>query len=590
MQVQLVALLASAILVVPLDAQALVRDIRAGIGSSIPEHFVSLSGFLYFTANDGVNGVELWRSDGTASGTVMVKDINATAPGASSSPSGLTVFADSLVFSANDGVNGVELWRSDGTPAGTTMVRDIDPGPSHGSPYGFFPHGGALYFTATQALSGFELWRTDGTGPGTIQVADINPGMPGSTPQRFGALGSVLLFSAWHETFGEELWRSDGTTLGTTLVREIRPGRFVANIGELTRVGSVVVFRADDGVRGEEVWRTDGTAAGTFVLRDIYPGARGSVPVAMTLLGTECLFWADDGTHGRELWRTDGTAAGTALVRDISPTDAVSSFQPIFNVAGLAIFGAYGGPALGFEPWRSDTTNAGTALIKDINVGPNNAHSLALPSRFDPIGLGRLALFLATEPPSVGYEWYRTDGTTAGTYRVTNLAAGAASPSPFGTLVGSTIFFVASTPQHGLELWSMPAALVGAALADAYGVGCAGSAGVPLLGAQNAPVLGNASFALRCALARPNAPAAFLIAGATANLPIGVCTLLVDPAFVSILTASDAGGVVSLPLPVPNNTVFAGALLFAQCAVVDPNGSLFGAISLSHGLRIQIGR
>ena len=64
---------------------------------------------------DGVNGNELWRTDGTAGGPVLVKGINA----ATASPDGFTVFSGALYFRADDGANGYEFWKTDGTAAGT---------------------------------------------------------------------------------------------------------------------------------------------------------------------------------------------------------------------------------------------------------------------------------------------------------------------------------------------------------------------------------------------------------------------------------------------------------------------------------------
>ena len=71
--------------------------------------------------NDGSDGYELWRSDGTAAGTTMVKDLNAVAASGSVRDS-LTNVNGTLFFSANDGSSGRELWRSDGTAAGTAPV------------------------------------------------------------------------------------------------------------------------------------------------------------------------------------------------------------------------------------------------------------------------------------------------------------------------------------------------------------------------------------------------------------------------------------------------------------------------------------
>ena len=101
----------------------MVKDINPGASASFPFYLTNLNGTLYFQASDGANGAELWKSDGTAAGTVMVKDID---PGANSSfPSYIINVNSELYFTANDGAHGYELWKSDGTAAGTVMVKDI---------------------------------------------------------------------------------------------------------------------------------------------------------------------------------------------------------------------------------------------------------------------------------------------------------------------------------------------------------------------------------------------------------------------------------------------------------------------------------
>src|SRR5436189_4586426 len=73
--------------------------------------------FGYFSGGYGANDYELWKTDGTQAGTVLVKDIN---PGISGShPDHLTEVNGTLFFTADDGTNGTELWKSNGTTAGT---------------------------------------------------------------------------------------------------------------------------------------------------------------------------------------------------------------------------------------------------------------------------------------------------------------------------------------------------------------------------------------------------------------------------------------------------------------------------------------
>ena len=98
---------------------------------SNPARLTNVNGTLYFSANDG-NGVGLWKSDGTAAGTSLLWDIWT---GDTSTYNynyrlaidDLTVVNGKLFFAAKDVAHGKELWTSNGTPVGTVMVKDIDP-------------------------------------------------------------------------------------------------------------------------------------------------------------------------------------------------------------------------------------------------------------------------------------------------------------------------------------------------------------------------------------------------------------------------------------------------------------------------------
>jgi ELWxxDGT repeat protein len=129
-----------------------------------------MNGTLFFRANDGVNGDELWRSDGTSAGTTLVKDI-VTGSG-SSNPSYLANVNGTLFFRANDGVNGYELWQSDGTSAGTTLVKDIRSEPAVRIRFSDERERDAV-LPRQDGTNGDELWKSDGTSAGTTLVKDI---------------------------------------------------------------------------------------------------------------------------------------------------------------------------------------------------------------------------------------------------------------------------------------------------------------------------------------------------------------------------------------------------------------------------------
>lgn len=254
--------------------------------------------------------IELWKSDGTDGGTVVVKDINPTGS------SNLDLLGDingTLFFSADNGTNGRELWKSDGTETGTVLIKDINPGSASSiSPTPLDPRlnppsqltdvNGTAFFVADNGTNGNELWKSDGTNSGTSLVKDIFAGSQGSTPDNLTNVNGTLFFTVNDGSNGTELWKSDGSETGTTLVADINPGANSSNPNNLTNVDGILYFSADDGTNGTELWKSDGTASGTVLVSDINPGSASSNPENFTELNGEIYFSADDGVNGRELW------------------------------------------------------------------------------------------------------------------------------------------------------------------------------------------------------------------------------------------------------------------------------------------------
>ncbi|HPJ39702.1 MAG TPA: hypothetical protein PLT75_14765 [Spirochaetota bacterium] len=390
----------------------IVADINAG-GSSTPQRFIVFSDRLFFNADDGTHGDELWLSDGSSGGTMLVKDINSTTIADPSTPWEFTVAGGNLYFTANKAENGTELWTTDGTAAGTTIVADINPGtgdsliqnltefngelifqaqdnPLNGRelwksdgtttqmlkdiyivtnqssyPLFFKEFNSKLYFTATTSAEGQEMWATDGTAPNTILFEDIYAGASDGKPTNYTVCNGKLYFNANDNTANIELWSTDGTT--TAQVRDINPGTNAeSNPQYLTAYNNILYFSANDGTNGEELWRSDGTATGTIMVKDINTSASSS-PANLFVVNGLLFFVANDGINGRELWVTNGTAAGTRMVRDINPSgDGDPGNFIAYN--NLLYFSATDG-VNGYEIWCTDGTEEGTRMTANVNSG-----------------------------------------------------------------------------------------------------------------------------------------------------------------------------------------------------------------------------
>ena len=387
--------------------------------------FTDINGTLFFSAYDGTYGEELWKSNGTSESTMLVKDIQSGS--GSSHPYSLTkstAAQNELYFFADDGIHGSELWKCDGTDAGTQIIRDIHPGSTGCGSSVISPLDDLIMFQANTSIHGSELWVSNGTSEGTFMVKDLLPGQASSSPTCFTIMNDNLYFMARSEASGKkELWKSDGTAAGTVMVSDA-PADIIFN---LFAVDNKLFFATGDATHGRELWISDGTETGTGILKDINPGPESAFSIEVEDLGSgiqyrtresftevngTLFFVADDGIHGDELWKSDGTEAGTVLVKDIRSGEE-SGFPKFLDTNGKATYFGYlgsAGPILyfsaendqdGLELWRSDGTESGTYLIEQMNpVGDSE------PKDFLPVGK---YLFFTAKTPEFGRELFRLD-------------------------------------------------------------------------------------------------------------------------------------------------------------------------------------
>ncbi|HET6250034.1 MAG TPA: ELWxxDGT repeat protein [Tepidisphaeraceae bacterium] len=399
---------------------SLLDDIFPGTQSSATAQYTPVTGGIYFVNAISSGGKALYKTDGTAAGTVLLST--------ASSIQILAALGNTLLFS-----NGTQLLRTDGTVAGTHAIMSLT---VSGAGVAI---NNAVYFAASTSAQGVELWRSDGTAAGTSLVADINPGTGSSGPTLLTNVFGTLFFVANDGVHGAELWKSDGTAAGTVIVKDINPGTSSSGIPSLTNVGGTLFFTANDGVHGFELWESDGTAGGTVMVKDISAGPTSSAPANITNVNGYAFFTTPDGA----LWESDGTAGGTmSVMSGLIATSLVSFDSQLYFINN------------GNQLWTSDGTPGGTVEVA------------AVPGASQ-LTVGASRLFFSATDAVHGTELWTSDGTTSGTSLLADIDSGAGGSAPAGfTVSGSEVYFNANDGLHGTELWRSDGTAAGTVLAD----------------------------------------------------------------------------------------------------------------------------
>lgn len=393
---------------------------------------------VFFVANDGVHGTELFISDGTNGDYKLLKDIN---PGsAGSSPSQLIVFNEQLFFTAYSPDYGLSLWKSDGTSEGTQLVYGV----KESNPQNLKVFQNKLYFTTSLG----SIVQTDGTPEGTTIFfqADFNWG-----GIRFIVFDEEYIFFS---PDGRTIYRDDGTTrisfLGPLSWEDVYFRNF------FTLNGTLVVIKAStyDGVIriysiNKEL--VDLEDSEWTLIKKLDAPIYGTQEIENFTIVSGKLFFSfrtyyPNTTPTDELWICDGTDSGTRLIKSFgwSPHSANSEMSTFFSFKEKLYF--KGGNPTNRSLWTSNGSTEGTFKVHDVILAqpPNNERQSILITA---------EKFFFSGGDGYNTELWVSDGSSDGTYQVFDLEdTGGSSPHSF-SYSNTDLYFVTSQ-QFSAILWS----------------------------------------------------------------------------------------------------------------------------------------
>lgn len=399
------------------------------------DSFVELDGFWFFSATHPETGRELWRTDGSMAGTVMVADIH---PNGDSNPKEFTKLGEYVYFMADDGVHGSELWRTDGSSAGTQLVADINPGPIETLAQNFVAFGNALVFNADGPNAGQQLWRTDGTASGTYRIKQLGP-EPHAYPKWFTAdgTGAQFYFTASPVYYKELLFVSDGTEAGTHQVMSGSVAPFEP-IG-FQNINGVTLFAA--GNQGNALlWVTDGSPTGTRVLNDVNGQPVLNPKTLFAKVWNDKLYFGADDGPVSALWVSDGTSVGTHIVQSFQDPYGPHN---LVELGGKLYFTAFQPLPIGRELHVFDGVSV--QLVTNLTANKNTFK----PLESDLVASGGWLAFKDGD----GKRLFRSDGTAGGTQQIVAGTFDLSGIDWMTLLGGNYILFVATVDGYGRELF-----------------------------------------------------------------------------------------------------------------------------------------
>ncbi len=381
---------------------------------------------IYFVADDGLHGREIWRTDGTDAGTVRLTEMADDAELFAYDPSSLAEVGGIVVFKARVGNSQTRLWTTQGTPGSTAPLTAACGDCSLDDFSGLVVSGGRVFFLAEKG-SNTELWITDGTAAGSRRVRELCAGCNSGPLQPWK--GGVLFPTG----FLGQIWFSDGTPAGTApFLQPPAEASILTDPFEMAELGGNFYFFAEGQSQGLWVRDTAGTVRPVFTLPVAGPT---SEPRRLTSFAGRLLFTAEESRISSEdLWSSAGTPETTGPVNTpIIPWNSATT--GLVPASGLLYFQVGETFVLDRDLWRTDGTSQGTFVV----THPQTIAAAMVPYQ------GALYFF-------DGQEIWRTNGTVQGTVKTGDLPADLvrveiAAPGPNG------IYFRAVTDSNTTDFW-----------------------------------------------------------------------------------------------------------------------------------------
>ena len=452
--VAVAALVAASLIATALPAQAAV-DIRLGYHSPTASPDGSIA---YFAGYATGKGAELYKTDGTASGTVLVKDINPgkrnafLANAGSTDAAQFTYLGDKVFFYAND-ATGRNVWVSDGTAAGTKRLTSA--GHSRNYKRQIVAFEGNVYFSAlTKGRPGWTTWKSDGTAAGTKLA--FGTSNTDQDPQGFIVAGEKLFVVA-----GSRLQVIENGTMTRLTVFQ--------NVNSSIAIPAVVVDDVLYYADGSTLWKSDGTPEGTVRINNAQAGR---------LFVLDGLVYFQGGPYNqRGLWKlvhdepvfvSEYAPNETTNVELTGDTFSMVSYDTTTHVGSL---------------WKKSPTDAAFVKVKDIFSAVKGKYERQVYelSEYRPIAFNGKTYFWSQ------YSLWESDGTADGTKVVKNFGFTKVQVSPMElAVVNDTLIATGRDQYKHSTLWLSDGTAEGTYQRLATGVMSAVSpsfTGIPTVGA-----------------------------------------------------------------------------------------------------------